>query len=241
VLALRDGDAERYAASGDADALYDVNDHLLGQLISAPVPPSLAPDRARMMEPPYAETEEGQRQRMRHGVLRRLVDDPVLYLEDLVPGEREWLEQSRGFVYRLLRNDLGLVVEKRAEGLAGVDPDGDVTDLRFPDGRSTLKHMALLLGERMVEMARHDPDRAVEWSVVELAAVGRELAASYGEPCGWKKEHLGSGPAVDDLTEQALALLAGFGLVRRTTRGWAPRPALARFRPMTPDTWEQQQ
>jgi len=228
-LVVREGDAERYAMTGKADALYDVDDHLLGQLISAPVPPALAGDRARMLQEPYAETEDGQRQKARHGVLRRLVDDPVVYLDELTPEQREWLEPSRGFVYRLLENDVGLSVEKRSEGLAAVDPDGEVTDVLFPDGGSTVKHMALLLGEQLV------PDRQLVISDTEIAAVARTLIDSYGERCGWKKGYLADDHGAAQLSEDALSLLSAFGLVRRAPGGWQPLPALARFAPMAPE------
>jgi uncharacterized protein (TIGR02678 family) len=235
VLVVREGDAERYATTGNADALYDVNDHLLAQLLSAPVPPTLAGDRARMVQEPYAETEDGQRQRARHGVLRRLLDDPVVYLDELSPAQREWLEPSRGFVYRLLEDDVGLKVERRAEGLAAVDPEGEVTDVLFPDGGSTVKHMALLLGEKLVDRARRAAPRDTVESDAEVATIAQRLIDSYGTRCGWKKEYLADDRGAMQLTEDALSLLSSFGLVRRAAEGWQPLPALARFAPMAPE------
>ncbi|HEX9604336.1 MAG TPA: TIGR02678 family protein, partial [Myxococcales bacterium] len=102
VLRLRDGDDERYAQSREGDALFDVNERLLSQLISAPVPPAFACEPDRLLEEPWPDTEEGQRQRARQHVLRRLLDEPVLYYEDLEPRAFEWIDHSRGFVYRLL-------------------------------------------------------------------------------------------------------------------------------------------
>ena len=260
VVALRDGDVDRYASSGSADALYDVDDRLLGQLISAPVPPALATDRAHRLHEPYAETEEGERQNARHAVLRRLIDDPAVYLEDLTQSQRDWLEPSRSFVYRLLKEDVGMVVERRSEGLAAIDPDGSVTDVLFPDGASTVKHAALLLGEHLVEQARSFPGRAFVMSDIDAIAVVRDLIGEYGDRCGWKKEYMGDEHGAERLTDDVLQLLAGFGLVRRVvgdrvareggaiegkaregkaregaSEGWQPRPALARFAPLPPD------
>ncbi|HET9598165.1 MAG TPA: TIGR02678 family protein, partial [Anaeromyxobacteraceae bacterium] len=116
VLVLRDGDAERYARSREGDALYDVRERLLGQLLAAPVPPSLAGSPERMMEEERAHTEEGERVEARHAVFRRLLDEPVVYLDDLPPRAREWLEHGKGFLYERLEGDVGLVVERRREG-----------------------------------------------------------------------------------------------------------------------------
>ena len=239
ILALRDGDVDRYASSGSADALYDVDDRLLGQRISAPIPPALANDRSHMLREAYAETEDGQKQKARHAVLRRLLDDPAVYLDDLTQAQRDWLEPSRSFVYRLLRNDVGMVVERRAEGIAAIDPDGVLTDTLFPDGASTVKHAALLLGEHMVERARSVPNRDVVMSSLDVTTVVRNLIDEYGARCGWKKDYLGDESGAERLTTDVLELLVGFGLVRRAgnagERGWQPRPALARFAPLPPD------
>lgn len=239
ILALRDGDVDRYASSGSADALYDVDDRLLGQLISAPIPPALANDRSHMLREAYAETEDGQKQKARHAVLRRLLDDPAVYLDDLTQAQRDWLEPSRSFVYRLLRNDVGMVVERRAEGIAAIDPDGVLTDTLFPDGASTVKHAALLLGEHMVERARSVPNRDVVMSSLDVTTVVRNLIDEYGARCGWKKDYLGDESGAERLTTDVIELLVGFGLVRRAgnagERGWQPRPALARFAPLPPD------
>jgi uncharacterized protein (TIGR02678 family) len=154
VLALRDGDADRYARNREGDALYDVRERLLGQLLAAPVPPALAGSPGRMTEEERAQTEEGERVEARQTVFRRLLDDPVVYMEDLPARAREWLEGGRGFVYERLAQDVGLLVERRLEGLAAVDPHGELTDALFPDGSSTVKHAALLLCEWLCDRAR---------------------------------------------------------------------------------------
>lgn len=242
VLGVRDGDAERWAQDQDGDALYDVNERLLGHLVAAPVPPALADGPADLLREPYPETDEGERLQARHRLFRQLLDDPVVYYDDLPAREHEWLDHSRGFVYRRLADDVGLRVERRREGLATIDPEGELSDTLFPDGGSTVKHAALLLAEQITERARPRPGAAelpgglaaVELEEDEVAAWMAGLQADYGERCHWSRQY----PPGDDgsrrLAEDAMALLESFRLVARTARGWRPRAAIARFAPAAP-------
>ena len=72
----------------------------------------------RMVEEEGAQTGEGARVRARQAVFRRLLDDPVVYLDELDDRAREWLEGARAALYERLERDVGLAVERRAEGLA---------------------------------------------------------------------------------------------------------------------------
>lgn len=230
VLALRDGDVERFAQTRDGDALYDVNDRLLGQLLAAPVPPALAGAPSGLLDEHHADTEEGRRQRARHDVLRRLLDDPVLYYDEMDDAAREWLDHSRGFLYRLLQDDAGFAVERRREGLAPVDPAGEVSDTLFPDGGSTVKHAALLLAEHLTSLARRGARLADRGAVVARVA---DLMAHYGRRCGWSQQYAVGPEGAADLADDAMGLLEAFGLAARQGAGegdgWALRPALARF------------
>ena len=227
VLALRDGEAERFTRQREADALYDVRERLLSQLLAAPVPPSLAGSPARMCEEEGADTEEGHRRRARWTVFRRLLDDPVLYLDELDARSAEWLEHGRGFLYERLEEDAGLTVERRLEGLAAVDPAGELTDTVFPEGSSTVKHAALLLGEWFADL--HRAGGAAPRTLDEVAArVGELLREHEGR---WSKAYPADGEGARRLAGDALALLEAFGLARHSADGWSPRPAVARFVP----------
>jgi uncharacterized protein (TIGR02678 family) len=231
VLRLRDGDAERYARSREGDALYDVADHLIGQLIACPIPPSHAGTPERLLDEHYPATEEGERLRARHQAVRLVSSEPVVYFDELPSRTADWLEQSRGFVYRLAEEDLGMQVERRREGIAAVDPAGEVTDTRFPDAGSTVKHAALLLAEQLTELWRRGEQEPVrrDWVVERVGS----LAASYSTRCGWSKRF--DGPAgLVALAEEALALLNAFKLVELTDDGVLPLPAIARFAPAAP-------
>lgn len=231
VLSLRDGDAERYARSREGDALYDVRERLLPRLLAAPRPPALAGSPARMVEEERGETEEGERTRGRHAVFRRLLDDPVVYRDELDERARDWLLGGSGFVYERLARDAGLQVERRAEGLAAIDPEGTLTDTPFPEGSSTVKHAALLLCEWLADRARAARPEApppVAWpEIVE------RVAALRAEHAGrWAKEFEDGEAGAAELASEALRVLVGFGLAAPAPGGFAARPAAARFSPL---------
>jgi uncharacterized protein (TIGR02678 family) len=242
VLALRDGDAERYARSREGDALYDVRERLLGRLLAAPRPPALAGSPAHMAEEERAGTEEGERIAGRHAVFRRLLDDPVLYKDELDERGRDWLAGGSGFLYERLARDAGLAVERRGEGLAAIDPEGTLTDTVFPEGGSTVKHAALLLCEWLADRARAQraggsgsaPDTlaAVPWP--DVVARIRALQAEHAGR--WSKEFEATDAGAEELAREAARLLVGFGLAALDTAApgaalLVARPAAARFAP----------
>lgn len=232
ALAERDGDTERFARADTGDALYDIDDRRLAQLVAAPSSPSLVDDPADLPVEVYADSDEGRRLRARHRVTRRLLDDPVVHYDDLDVREADWLTHALGFVGELLDRDVGLVVERRAEGLLAVDPARELTDESFPDGGSTVKHAALLLAELLTDRARSARAAGGEVAPVDTAEVVdlvAQLRAAYAERCRWAAAYLDDDGSV--LAADALVLLERFGLVRRVDDGWLPRPALARFAP----------
>jgi uncharacterized protein (TIGR02678 family) len=235
VLALRDGDVERYARSREGDALYDVRERLLGRLLAAPRPPALSASPAHMAQEERAGTEEGERTAGRHAVFRRLLDDPVVYKEDLDARGRDWLAAGSGFLYERLARDAGLAVERRAEGLLAVDRDGSLTDVVFPEGGSTVKHAALLLCEWLADRARERRRReapaestAAPWPEV----VARVRALQDAHTGRWSKEFDATDAGAEELAREAARLLVAFGLAAFTEGGaLAARPAAARFAP----------
>lgn len=234
VIVERDGDADRYAQGGTADVLYDVDDRRLAQLVSAPNSPSMVEGPDELPVESYPDTEEGRRLRARHHVMRRLLDDPVVYYDDLTERERDWLAHSLRFVHDTLE-EVGFTVERRAEGLCAVDADREVTDETFPDGNSTVKHAALLLAEELTERGRMGAGPLPDPDAHRHTA---RLVESYGKRCGWAAAYV-EDPAL--LADRSLALLERFHLVRRVAGGWEPRPAIARYAPAAPGRtlWEE--
>ncbi|OAA27488.1 TIGR02678 family protein [Frankia sp. EI5c] len=83
---------------------------------------------------------------LRHSVIRRLVDDPVVYRSELTEAQLAYLATTTGRAQVRRAAELaGFELEERAEGYLLVDPDGLATDSRFPDDTSNAKIAALTL------------------------------------------------------------------------------------------------
>ncbi|EIV94702.1 TIGR02678 family protein [Frankia sp. QA3] len=156
--------------------------------------------------------------RGRAALRRRLVEDPVLHAEDVVPEDWAQLRRRFGEEARYCEEMFGLLVEARAEGVAAIDVDGGCSDTPFP-ATGTTAHAALLLVEALA--ARHRDGATVEQVDAELA----DLLERYGRY--WRKDATAD-PA--RLRDDAVALLASMSLVRWQPDGrLCPRPAAARF------------
>jgi uncharacterized protein (TIGR02678 family) len=157
---------------------------------------------------------------LRHSVLRRLFDDPVLYREDLTDDELAYLASPTGRqILRRTVEQAGLVLEERAEGYLLVDPDAVATDSRFPDDSSTARVAALLLLERIGDT----PGGATP---EQLAAAASELLHRFPR---WAKAYQAAEGA-RRLADDAVAVLRDFGLVRSTGDRVVARPAAHRYR-----------
>jgi uncharacterized protein (TIGR02678 family) len=111
------------------------------------------------------------------------------------------------------------VAEVRAEGIAMVDPEDDLTDVKLPD-TGTEGHLTLLLAEHLA------PGGAGEHGVEELRRLTRDLAARHR--AYWRKGASEPGAEVA-LTDASLERLAALGLIERLGDRVRALPALARF------------
>lgn len=231
VLVRVAGDEESYVAAG-GDALYDVDRRVMSTMMSTVHGPAMVAtiagpnptiDRleAALHEPPPAYTEEETNRRLRHAVSRRLLCDPVVYYDELPDDERGYLVGQRVPLTRRLTEATGLVAEMRAEGIALVDPEDQLTDVRMPE-QGTEGHATLLLAEHLSSAGSTD--------VAALRRRVRQLAkdnATY-----WRKTSREPG-AEKALVEGALDRLVGLGMVRIIGDGPEalahPLPALLRF------------
>jgi uncharacterized protein (TIGR02678 family) len=170
-------------------------------------------------------TEEQLRRRVRHRIMRRLLDDPVLYLADLDDVERGYLQVTVASITTWVR-EAGLELERRSEGWAVIDPDDIATDVRFPEGNDVVKHAALLLvaalapGDPPATAAQRHPLRSAELVLAERLRTQPSWARAYQD-----------GGGAGRLTDAALELLAGLGLVRVDPTGLELLPAAGRYRP----------
>ncbi|MFR9730956.1 TIGR02678 family protein [Saccharopolyspora sp. MS10] len=229
VLDPLDGSAEHFADSAGAKVLYRVDAGLLLRLLSAPNGPSASAgvEPGERVAALAAESRYGGRSAtevqhalwLRHSVLRRLLDDPVVYWADLTEAQRGWACSSAG--RRALRDAAehgGFALEERAEGVLLVDPEGLATDVRFPDDADNAKVAALHLLDslgaapegRTAEQLRSDAEAVLDRSP------GAARTYRYSD---------GPGRLVSD----AVAVLVDFGLARRDGDRIVALPAAARY------------
>lgn len=189
---------------------------LITRLLAAPVPPSTVDtveDLTR--ENRYDNAHRSLWQR--HSVMRRLIDDPVVYREDLTASQLSFLTSPAG--RKVVQTGIGLAgctLEERAEGYLVVDADAIATDMRFPDDDSNAKVTALLLLDRLALGPATTEDLVEE--VRELLTRFRNWATAYQSDGGAGR-----------LAADGLELLEAFGLAR-TENGTVRRlPAAARY------------
>lgn len=239
VIARVAGDEEAYVLGHEGrggDALYDIHRRVLAGLLAAVRGPSTwTPEAApRDLEQRLAalvaehqpESEEGRRTALRHHLSRRLLDDPVIYFDELDADSRAYLLNQRGPMAARLAEDSGLVAEQRAEGVALVDETGFLTDIALP-AEGTESHVTLLVAEFLADRRSENGGAVV--TEAEIADFIGVAAASYGRY--WRKSAREPG-GERELAEAALGRLAMLRLIGReeeSMRGAVrPLPALAR-------------
>ncbi|CAM3296038.1 TIGR02678 family protein [Halomonas lysinitropha] len=227
------GDEEHFLRRGpEGDVLYDVDRRVLSALLVTARGPSLVAlngaDReldleARLnalAETFVPDTPDGRNRELRHRLARRLLDDPVVYWQELDEDEAAYLANQRGVMLRRLQQATGLIPEVRAEGMALVDPDGELTDEKIP-AEGTEGHLALLMAERLAAVG---PDGV---SLDEAEAWIQGWQGEYRRY--WRKAACEPG-AAPGLCRQTLARLEALRLVARRGERVLPLPALGRFR-----------
>ncbi len=257
VLARVAGEEEAFVRD-TGDALYDVQRRVLAVVLAAPRGPSTIPAQdfaerlAQLAADPLPEAEELRNRALRHHLTRRLLDDPVLYSDELDPAQAAYLTGQRAALTRRISELTGLVAEVRAEGIAMVDPDDDLTDVRMPD-TGTDGHVTLLLAEHLARRAGEtagtpaarssigggldsadahgcegveDPDLSVSIPEAALHELVRQLAKEHR--AYWRRSAREPGAEIV-LVDTALERLAALRLIRRGPEGVGPLPALARY------------
>jgi uncharacterized protein (TIGR02678 family) len=211
VLAEVDGTVTTYADDADKEALLSVERDVARHLVGGPLRQASSP--AELIALAVAAGPGGPR----HAVRRRLLETPVAYLDDLDVDSRAWLRREQRREERWYADAFGLDTEIRAEGVALVDPDDELTDLAFP-GSGTVAQAALLAVGRLAAMLRPAPERpgtrrltigvpVPDGALEEILAA---VTAEYAKPCGWAQRYV-EDPAA--LRAQVLALLGAMRLL----------------------------
>jgi uncharacterized protein (TIGR02678 family) len=222
VLSRVAGDEDAYLSAG-TDVLYDVRRPVLGVLLSGVRGPSVvtAPAfdgrLAELTAEPVAESDELRNQALRRRLTRRLLENPVVYYDELAEDERAYLLSQRHAITRRIEEATGLIAEMRAEGIAMVDPEDQLTDVRMPEQR-TDGHVTLLVAEYL---ARRD-----QATLDELGAYVRQAAAEHR--AFWRKGVTEPG-AETELLATALEKLTALRLCTVDRPYVRSRPAIARF------------
>ena len=232
VLARVAGDEEAYV-NQSGDVLYDVHRRVLARLpsgttgaslISATQPHLDFDGRLAALNDEYVpDSPESRRTALRFRLARRLLDDPVLYHDELAAEERDYLASQRGPMAYRLAQATGLTAELRAEGLALVDADGELSDKHLP-AVGTEAHATLLVAEYLARAAK--ADSAAIHSLHELAAFLRDAADRYGR--FWRKDAREPGAEME-LAREAVDRLAALRLVQHVESGVRALPALHRY------------
>jgi uncharacterized protein (TIGR02678 family) len=173
--------------TGAPDVLYDIDRHILAVMLNAPQSPSaveaalhsvsnavprrrLSSNEGRvagiMSEDPAPAGDDANNSRIRARLVRMLLDDPVLYFQDLNDEERSYLQRQRSYLLRRIQEATGLVPEVRREGIAMVDDTGDLTDISLPE-EGTDGHLCLLLADWLANHSRDHPRTAVPVSAIQ--------------------------------------------------------------------------
>jgi uncharacterized protein (TIGR02678 family) len=222
VLSRVAGYEEAYVASG-TDVLYDVRRPVLGVLLSGSRGPSTVTADgfeqrlAELTAEPVAETDDLRNQAFRRRLTRRLLEDPVVYYDELDEVERAYLISQRHAITRRIADATGLIPEMRAEGIAMVDPDDELTDVRMPEQR-TDGHVTLLVAEYLARRACA--------TLEELHGFARQAAAEH--KAYWRKGVTEPGAEIE-LVAIALEKLTALRLIAVSGRVVTARPAIARF------------
>lgn len=218
------GDEESYL-DHTGDALYDVDRRVLASILAGVRGPSTVADGTlgsrleALVDEPLADSVGARTRDARQRLTRRLLDDPVIYTDDVAEHERDYLglPGQRHATARRVADATGLVPELRAEGVALLDPTGEASDVSMP-AQGTQGHATLLLAERLATA----PDRAVTLAEIQQLVAGW----AYSHP--WSKSSRQDGAAVGIATT-AVAHLQALGLVGVEGDRVIARPAVMRY------------
>ena len=226
VLAHTAGARESYRRreQDDSEALLTIDRRRLALVLRDPATAASATTVADVVaeQHRYSEHAEGERRARAHRLARRLVEDPVLLLDDLDPDDRAYFLGQRARLEEGVADALGVDVERRAEGSALIVEDRVLTDVPFPTN-ATLKQLALLLCDVLAALP---PDGELDAGALRDAIA--ELLREHEQH--WQRDPRDA-DLVRGLCAEVAELLAGLGLARRTASGGLrPLPPCARYR-----------
>ena len=231
VLKPIHGDEEHFLRDERNNVLYTINRPVLSALLCVQRGPStvessdLGERLSAITAEAMARTEDARTRRLHQSLMRRLLEQPVVYYSDLSQEEEDHLRHRRTRLLQYLTDATGLVPEVRTEGIALLDEGEDFTDIVLAT-EGTEGHATLLLAEYLGECAR---DRAGD--TLSMAELHARMAGFIAEHHSrWNKD--AKKPGADrELTQRALDRLVSLHLVRVLPSGVLPMAAICRYRP----------
>lgn len=220
VVELRAGSAGQM--DSDDEAFYDVHRRRLALLLGDPVRTAEAATPKDLEPREQSGGDLAGRHRSRR-LVRALVEDPVLYLDDLDEEDRMYFVAQRGRLEAIAAQITGLAVERRREGTALVASGRELTDRPFP-ARGHVKQLALLM---LPELCARD---ACSIPAEEQRAIARSLLQRHAEH--WSTWDAHDPDSVSRACATAIDVLADLRLVRREPGDGAVRtlPLAHRYR-----------
>lgn len=222
---------------GDGDCLYRIDRAALATVLcSVRGASTLEPNGVldlveKLNEVETPDSPDAHNRELQRSLVRRLLDDPVAYFDELTTREYEYFQSQGERLLRELAQVTGMIPERRAEGVALLDPTGTWTDLGLPE-QGTRGHATLLLAEWLAGILRDTPKPDVHVTVEQAERRMTELAKEHKKH--WRKG-CDSPEGSRRLTRDALDLLQALSLIERSADGITPRPAIARYRVAAPE------
>jgi uncharacterized protein (TIGR02678 family) len=232
LLSRVTGDEVAFIHAQEKDVLYDVNRRLLSALLAVSRGPSLIHNELDETTDPSAllqqritaitetfvpDTPDARNTALRRRLTARLLDDPILYWDELNAEELTYLNSQRPHITRRIQDATGLISEVRKEGMAMIDPNGDLSDMRLPS-EGTEGHATLLLADHL---AAHRLPQSFD-SLHQQMRLWIKEYRRY-----WKKAVHEKGAEVE-LCNQALQRLQALRLVEIEGHQVRPLPAIGR-------------
>lgn len=234
VLVAVDGDEWEWARSGEEqnNVLYECSPWSRYVLRRFPQDLTTFTGIPSLGEGVYADTPEGQLKKRKHGIYRRLLQEPVVYDWEWTDEEKYYVLTQRRSILDQLENMFGLEGQRYREGLVFFYPELSGEANLFPTAKG-ISDLALLLGGELRRMlaAGHaavflDDRGRVQLTWVDLEGIILKLREKHQEY--WSKQHRQA--TARELAAELLEHLEEWGLGGRDDRQtlWI-YPGLARW------------
>jgi uncharacterized protein (TIGR02678 family) len=230
VLVRSDGDDQGYV-HGESDCLYRINRASLAMILCSSKGASTVSavslddfvEGLNAIETPAF--TDAQNRELQNRLVRRLLDDPVMYFDELTVQEYQYFNDQAERLTRELHRATGMIVERRAEGVALLDPEGCWTDLGMPE-TGTRGHLTLLLAEWFGERLRDEGDHVIRIQRSDVLERVTELTRIH--ETRWRK-NANTPEGIKILANESLELLQSLALIEVDGKSVIPRPAVARY------------